>query len=265
LAANRLLSGFRRAALLGYSPGMSPRILALWSVPRARSTAFLRMMLQRGDFTVLHEPFSRVTDFGDTTVAERTVRSEPELIEAIRRLAGEHPVFFKDTTDFRYPGLLADKAFLREATHTFMIRDPADVIASHYRLNTELTRDEIGFGRLDEIFRVVADATGREPVVIDADELVEKPMDVVAEYCRQVDIPYLPEALSWEPGMVQEWQRTARWHTSTGESSGFQRTGRPAEFDVAGHPMLGEYLRYHVPFYRHLYERRLRPRVDETT
>jgi sulfotransferase family protein len=223
------------------------------------------MMLQRGDFTVLHEPFSRVTDFGDTTVAERMVRSERELIEAIRRLASERPVFFKDTTDFRYPGLLADKTFLREATHTFMIRDPGAVIASHYRLNPELTRDEIGFGRLEEIFRVVVEATGKEPVVIDADELVDKPTAVVAEYCRQVEIPYLPEALSWQPGMVQEWRRTARWHTSTGESNGFRRTDRPAEFDVAGHPVLGEYLRYHLPYYQQLHERRLSPRVDETT
>ena len=32
-----------------------PRILALWAVPRSVSTAFERMMAQRGDFEVLHE------------------------------------------------------------------------------------------------------------------------------------------------------------------------------------------------------------------
>jgi len=33
-------------------------IIALWSIPRSLSTAFERLMMQRGDFKVFHEPFS---------------------------------------------------------------------------------------------------------------------------------------------------------------------------------------------------------------
>jgi hypothetical protein len=31
-------------------------MLMLWSAPRSRSTAFYRMMIERGDFTAVHEP-----------------------------------------------------------------------------------------------------------------------------------------------------------------------------------------------------------------
>ena len=35
-------------------------ILALWAVPRSTSTAFERMMRQRGDHDCVHEPFGEV-------------------------------------------------------------------------------------------------------------------------------------------------------------------------------------------------------------
>jgi hypothetical protein len=33
-------------------------IIPLWSIPRSVSTGFERMMMERGDFKVIHEPFS---------------------------------------------------------------------------------------------------------------------------------------------------------------------------------------------------------------
>ena len=35
-------------------------VLVLWAVPRSTSTAFERMMSQRGDHTCVHEPFGEV-------------------------------------------------------------------------------------------------------------------------------------------------------------------------------------------------------------
>src|SRR5919198_726315 len=152
-----------------------PKLLALWSAPRCRSTPFLRMMVERGDRLVVHEPFSHVADFGVAEVDGRVVYSERDLIGALRDLASERPVFFKDTTDFHYAALLADTDFLREATHAFMIRDPKAAIASHYRLNPNLGRDEIGFAWLYEIYAAVRGATGIDPVVVDGDDLVAAP------------------------------------------------------------------------------------------
>jgi hypothetical protein len=37
-------------------------VFALWSAPRARSTAFFRSMLERGDLLALHEPLEGLTE-----------------------------------------------------------------------------------------------------------------------------------------------------------------------------------------------------------
>ncbi len=238
---------------------MEPRLLTLWSAPRCRSTAFERMMEERGDFTVLHEPFSHLADFGVTTVGEREVRDERDLIAALREFAAERPVFFKDTTDFHYPEVLRVPAFLREATHTFIVRDPKAAIASHYRLNPELGRDEIGFAWLYEIYQAVADATGADPVVIDGDDLVRAPERVVEAYCERVGVPFVPSALRWQPKLRPDQERTARWFESVRESTGFDAGAtRDGGVDVESHPTLSAFLRYQQPYYEHLYERRLR-------
>jgi Sulfotransferase domain len=216
------------------------------------------MMAERGDRLVVHEPFSHVVDFGAAEVDGRVVRSERALIDALRELAHERSVFFKDTTDFHYPELLRDTRFLREATHTFMIREPKAAIASHYRLNPKLGRDEIGFAWLHEIYAAVEDATGLEPVVIDGDDLVAAPEAIVEAYCTRVGIPYVPEALQWKPQVLASWERTARWHTSVSESSGFEPRREESPVDVEGDPKLRAYLRYHQPYYDELRARRLR-------
>lgn len=237
-------------------------VLALWSAPRSRSTAFARLMAERGDRVVVHEPFSQVVDFGEVKVGDRVAHTERDVLAALRAIAAEKPVFFKDTTDFHYPVLLADQAFLTAATHTFIIRHPAETIASHHVLNPNLGRDEIGFAWLHEIFRAVRAATGTTPVVIDSDDLLDRPADTVRAYCSAVGIPFLPDALSWQPGMRTEWQGTGRWHESTSRTSGFTRgaggAGGAAEA-VAANPVLRTYLDYHLPYYEQLRAAALRP------
>src|SRR5579875_1130145 len=188
-----------------------PRIIGLWSPPRCRSTVFARMMTERGDFTVLHEPFSHIMNFGESQVGEQVVKSEQELIPALWRLAGEQPLFFKDTTDFHYPLLLTDQSFLAGATHTFLIRHPEEAIASHFAMHPGLQRDEIGFAWLAEIYDAVAAATGTPPVIIDSSDLVARPHETIQAYCAAVGIPFIPEALSWRPRMEESWRRTGKW------------------------------------------------------
>jgi hypothetical protein len=215
---------------------LTPRILALWSAPRSRSTAFYQMMAERGDFQLVHEPFSYLAEFGESTVDGRVARCEPELLAALRGLA--------------------DKAFLAaDATHTFIIRHPRDTIASYHAINPQVSLHQIGFETQHEIYQAVREATGTQPVVIDADDLVVRPEEVVRAYCAEVDIPYLPEALGWPPGSRPEWTPTERWHADVSASSGFTRPRKDYGLDVAAHPVLGEYLRHHLPFYEAMHNR----------
>ncbi|MER5750221.1 sulfotransferase family protein [Streptomyces sp. NPDC002088] len=239
------------------SEQQSPGLLGLWSAPRSRSTAFLRMMAERGDFTVVHEPFSHVADFQEKEIDGRVVRTEAELIEALTAMARGCAVFFKDTTDFAYPGLLADRRFLAEATHTFIVRDPAEVIASHFALNPDLRCEEVGIERLHEIHQAVTVATGRRPVVVDAQDLVRRPEQTVRAYCAAVGIPFLTQALAWRPGMREDWTSTRRWHENTSRTGGFVSTRSEYAATVHNHPVLAGYLRHHLPFYEELHAARL--------
>lgn len=213
-------------------------------------------MRERGDFTILHEPFSHLTDYGSTTVDGRVVSTEPQLLAALNRTPG--PAFLKDTTDFHYQGVLVDREFLRGATHTFIIRHPREAIASHFALNPKLGRDEIGFAWLYEIFAAVRDATGATPVVVDSDDLMRDPTATVERYCEAVGIPFLQGALQWSPGMASGWERSERWHKDTSGSNGFEPRSTQYRTSVENSPLLAEYLAHHLPYYEKLREHRLK-------
>lgn len=234
------------------------RILALWSPPRARSTVFYRVMLERGDLLALHEPFCNLADFGETEVGERIIRSPAELIEAMREESGDRVVFFKDTTDHRYPQVLADSRFLVEARHTFLIRRPAEIVASFAALKPDMSVAEVGLEQLHEIYRAVCDAGGQPPVVVDSDDLVADPRGTVAAYCAEVGLPFVADALHWQASARSEWRRTDRWHQGVNNSTGIERRTSRYSRTADNDPALAELASHHEPFYRELFERRLR-------
>jgi hypothetical protein len=233
-------------------------LLVLWSVPRGRSTAFFRMMTRRGDFTAVHEPFSYLKVFGETDAVGKHFTSVPSLIAAVRAHARTHRVFVKETTGKHFPEALADRQFLgRGAQHTFLIRDPRDSIASYYLIKPDVELLKIGFEFQYEIYSRVAQLTHREPIVIDAGDLVRQPSKTIRAYCEAVGIDFRPEALTWQPADLPEWQPSRCWHRDVAASSGFCDSHRAQQVDVKGHPVLSRYLDYHLPFYEKLYPRRL--------
>jgi hypothetical protein len=231
---------------------VQPGVIALWSVPRSCSTAFLRMMIERGDTAVVHEPFSHVADFGQTTVAGEVVRSHEAAMAAICRLSAGGPVFFKDTTEQRYTAVLADESFLRSARHAFLIRDPRKSIASHYALDPDLMLDRIGYQWLCEVHGRVREVCGEDPLVFEAEELVEHPAETVARFCAWAGLPYVAGALSWAAGEQIQWSASKAWHSDVSASTGFVKHDWPARADVTADPVLSAYYRYHLPFYEHL-------------
>lgn len=230
-------------------------MLALWSPPRCRSTAFWRIVAERGDFVTLHEPFNDLADHGRTDVAGHTVHTEDELIATMSALARTRPVFFKETTEYLYPAVLADETFLRRTTHTFLIRDPREAIPSHYALNPAVTLERIGFARLYALYEAVQAATGTEPIVLDSADLVTRPEAVMRAWCAQVGIDYRAESLTWAPGDRPEWADTARWHADVAASTGLHRTTHTYQDTVDNHPILAAYLNHHLPYYQRLRQR----------
>jgi hypothetical protein len=98
-------------------------IIALWTHPRSISTAFERVMMERGDMNVLHEPFSYlyyVHENGGTISQQHVDTDHPTdyagIKSHIENAADGQPVFFKDMCAHCYDELLSDDAFLRRLT-----------------------------------------------------------------------------------------------------------------------------------------------------
>jgi hypothetical protein len=230
----------------------------LWSAPRSRSTAFFRMMAERGDFTVVHEPFSYLAELGYADVAGERVTSAAGLIGALGALALRGRVFAKETTGRRYPEVLAQPQFLAAgARHTFLIRHPRETIASRYALDPGAWLDTACFESQYEIFTEVSRLTGRAPVVIDSDDLITRPAAIVQAWCSRVGIDFRPGALTWPPADRPEWQPSRRWHAEAAASTGFARMSARPTVDVERDPVLNGYLRHHLPFYERLHAQRL--------
>lgn len=235
----------------------APRIIVLWAVPRSRSTAFERMMLQRDDLSVVHEPFSYLMITSTFTVGSITAASLPELLDALLLRSVDDRLFIKETTDYAYAPLLADPRLYSEVAHTFLIRDPDAVVASYHAMKPEMALEEIGFERMHTLFDAVRQATGQVPVVIDADDLMREPHAIVREYCRRVDLPYDERSLRWEPSSRPEWETTQAWHRDASVSTGFTDFGRTYQANPSTDPRLAEVAAYHRPFYERMHACRL--------
>ena len=233
------------------------RPLALWAVPRAASTAFERMVIERGDHLVFDEPFSEHYYLGPRKVSDRFAEvrpgAEPEaILGRIEEAARREPVFVKDMA-YHVAGL-ASPAFAARFTNTFLIRDPARSLPSLASMWPDFTDEESGF---DAVAALVAsaEAAGQDPVVIDSDDLCRGPQRVVAAWCQRVGLPFVTEALEWSPGMRPEWVLWPDWYEGTSRSSGFLPPSGPPP-PLADERVAAAYERC-LPVYEALRERRL--------
>ena len=105
-------------------------------------------MVERGDMTaVLHEPFCNLRDSGETDAGVRTFDSPPSLLAWLRDETQDISVFLKDTTDHHLRDVLADRRFLAEARHAFLIRRPEEIAASVYALFPGMNINSIALPR----------------------------------------------------------------------------------------------------------------------
>ncbi len=238
--------------------GVKP-VIVLWAHSRSASTAFVRMMIERGDVAVLHEPFLALTQEGAVTVpttdgGSAVARSGREFVDRLADLGRVRPVFVKEVLDYRYEYAFGHPGDLAWMTHTFMVRDPRQAISSHYAMKPTVTCPEIGYEWLWELFQLLWSATGRPPLVIRSEDLLRDPAAAVRDYCQAVRLPFLPQALHWAPSDRPEWQRHRAWHIDAIRSSGFTAAENDYAVTVDNDPVLKSFYDHHYPFYRRIVE-----------
>lgn len=161
--------------------------------------------------------------------------------------------------------------FLTTFRHSFIIRDPHKVLASMERsyakqgTTERFTRNELGFDAQRRLFDRLCESNRAAPPVVDSDDLLADPVAMVATYCEAVGIPFLPDALTWEPGDRSEvlwYDRTgSNFHDTLIKSDGL-RPQRPSTAPPDELP--ADVLDLHDAFrvhYEHLHRYRLRPGV----
>lgn len=209
-------------------------ILALWATPRTVSTAFERMMIERGDLRVLDEPWSRAYYLGPDRRSERFPLVFPEstaaAVEAGVLAAAAHgPLFVKDMA-YHAVATITDDA-LAAMRHTLLIREPRPALVSLHRRWPDFTDDEAGHRAQGRMFDRIVEVTSRPPLVIDSDVLRAEPRRIADAWCDAVGIERRPDALRWDPGMRPEWPLWHDWYRAAAASHGFEppRPGAPEE------------------------------------
>lgn len=212
-------------------PKSEPVRIAMWSGPRNISTALMRSWGNRPDTFVCDEPFYahylQATGRDHPGADELIADGETEWRKVIARLSGNVPdgkrIFYqKQMTHHLLPHI--DRAWLGAVTNCFLIRDPAEVIASYIRKNNDLALQDLGFVQQAEIFDWVRAHTGAIPPVIDARDVLKNPEKILRLLCDAVGVEFMEAMLSWPPGLRETdgiWAK--HWYGEVASSTGFRK------------------------------------------
>jgi hypothetical protein len=203
----------------------------MWSGPRNISTALMRSWGNRPDTFVCDEPFYahylRATGRPHPGAEEVIASGETDWRQVVEQLVGPVPggkrIFYqKQMTHHLLPGI--DRAWLREVTNCFLIRDPREVIVSYIKKNNDPALEDIGFVQQAEVFDWVRTHTGAVPAVIDARDVLENPRRILGLLCERVGVEFMEEMLSWAPGLRETdgiWAK--HWYGEVATSTTFRK------------------------------------------
>ena len=208
-----------------------PLGIAMWSGPRNISTAMMRAWGNRPDTTVVDEPFYafylKTTGKEHPVAGEVIAAGETDWRKVVAELTGprhrdpSHIFYQKQMTHHLLPEMERD--WLAHLTNCFLIRDPAEVIASYLRKNDDPALEDIGFVQQAEIFDWVRERSGVVPPVIDARDVLQNPERILRLLCEAVGVEFDPAMLRWPPGLRETdgvWAK--HWYGEVAPSTSFQ-------------------------------------------
>ncbi|MBG6166533.1 hypothetical protein IWQ54_006228 [Labrenzia sp. EL_195] len=156
----------------------------------------------------------------------------------------------------------APSDFLSHFTHAFLIRDPALTITSMYAKWPDFDAAEVGFPEQRALYDLLTALNGTPPTVVDSGDLLEAPALTVKAFCEAVDIPFIEDALSWEPGAdtgQYSWWDGGSFHANLKNSTGL-RPQKRKYVEIAEAPDRVQHVYRHMkPHYDRLYANRTRP------
>lgn len=254
----------------------TPKHIAMWSCPRSRSTLIARSFGQLDGCIVYDEPF-----YAAYLVNEGFDHPQRDAVMACRetdydrvtsQLIGDLP----SGVSFSFQKHIAkhirnddSQDWLESCRHFFLIRNPKKMIQSYEKICPNVTDRSIGIESLFHLFKKIEFISGKPPLVVDADDLIQNPRYFLNKICIYLDIPFSDKMLSWEPGLSRSsevannpfyWLWTGElpltnWYSNINQSTGFIQPKNEGELDLADRfiPVLESCL----PFYHELSQYRL--------
>lgn len=205
-----------------------PTRIAMWSGPRNLSTALLRSWGNRPDTTVTDEPL--YAHYLHTTGTDHPARDrilatyDSDWRRVTARLTGPVPggraIWYQKHMTHH---VTADVGlgWLDGLRHCFLIRSPAEVIASYAAVRADPTLADLGLPQQWRLFTHVA-GRGVIPPVIDAADLLRAPRTVLSAVCDALGIAFNDRMLSWPPGRrPTDGVWADHWYGSVERSTGF--------------------------------------------
>jgi hypothetical protein len=215
-------------------------------------------MRERGDLDVLHEPFmydyylnqsaGLFPDFEPETDHPRTFA---DIRDMILKRAQAQQVFFKDMAYYVLSPLPANVGFLRQMTHCFLVRDPAESILSYQRKDPNLSLTEVGIEAQFWLYQVLR-AAGITPHVILADDLRQDPRRTMAAYWDYAGLPHVADAFAWDSRVPPGWESVKGWHQAVLESGAIQKptVSKDCHLELAKlDPKYASFEAHHRPFF----------------
>ncbi len=235
------------------------KIIYLISPPRSMSVAFTRMMQERGDFEIFHEPSMYAYDrihYPEVTASWFRKGAFFSFDEVKQQLLTQHKnVFVKEMSFAVEDFLIDDHGFVQnpKSYFLFLIRNPHHVALSFYN-KVKSIPDRLdyllGYKAEYSIFEFVKKHAQNQPIIILTEDLYQFPEKTIRALCQRLELPHIPESLHWSDLGADftgenEWHEikvhlhTHHWHGDAIRSTGFNKP-HSYEVDIEGQPTFAE-------------------------
>lgn len=240
------------------------RRVAMWSGPRNISTAMMRSWENRADTDVVDEPFYAcylkqtgiVHPMQEEVLASQSSSWQNVIENVLQSPLNEDACIQYQKHMTQHMVNKIDPVWFNSLTHAFLIRHPAEVVASYGIKRDSVTADDVGFELQNTLFQMAMDAGFKNIPVIDSKDVLANPEGVLKKLCNALDVPFDTAMLTWPAGTRDSDGAWApHWYQNVEKSIGFgPYKEKTIELDADQQKVVDECL----PFYEAMYQHRLR-------
>ena len=269
---------------------MKNKLIFLWSTRRTLSMAFHRSIYQLSGIKHFCEPFALPHYFGphkrsvqfskNPEVGERFGQI-PTHEERVKEITAEfkdcHTTFVKEHAMYAWPDIIP-REIMEQSFHTFIIRNPEKAIKSVYRQTlydfeesvwSHIVPEELGFKEQLLMYDHVTKVLNKDAFIVDADDLIESPKEVLESYCKFVGLPFEQSMLDWsnEAHKTQDkpWDFLPNsWIKDVKETNGFRKVEKKQDAGVDYPEFIYDAIAENMQYYDILSKHKIKIEVDLT-